>query len=101
MSERQACRMVQVSRCVYPYQAKRTMDEPIVQELRQLADRQPRWGCGKMTDYLRNEGHSWNHKRIRRVYRAMAWSYPVSVDTGRLAGSGVRVCRASYRLGER
>ena len=29
------------------------------------------------------------------------WSYPVSVDTWGLAGSGVRVCRASYRLGER
>lgn len=48
------------------------MDEPIAQELRQLAKQQPRWGCGKMTDYLRNQGRSWNHKRIRRVYRAMA-----------------------------
>lgn len=37
-----------------------------------MADQQPRWGCGKMTDYLRNQGHAWNHKRIRRVYRAMA-----------------------------
>jgi putative transposase len=61
-----------VSRCAYRYQAKRTADEPITQELRQLADRQPRWGYGKMTDYLRNQGHVWNHKRIRRVYRAMA-----------------------------
>lgn len=61
-----------MSRCAYRYQAKKTADEPIVQELRQLADRQPRWGCGKMSDYLRNQGHGWNHKRIRRVYRAMA-----------------------------
>ena len=72
LSERQACRTMQVSRCAYRHQAKRSTDEPIAQELRQLADRQPRWGCEKMTDYLRNQGHAWNHKRIRRVYRAMA-----------------------------
>lgn len=73
MSERQACRTVQVSRCAFRYPAKRIMDETIAQELRQLAEKQPRWGCNKMTDYLRNQaGHAWNHKRIRRVYRAMA-----------------------------
>jgi putative transposase len=63
---------VQVSRCAYRHPPKKSTDEPIVQELRQLVDRQPRWGCDKMTDYLRNQGHLWNHKRIRRVYRAMA-----------------------------
>jgi putative transposase len=72
LSERQACRTVQVSRCAYRYQAKRITDEPISRELRQLAESQPRWGCAKMTDYLRNQGQGWNHKRIRRVYRAMA-----------------------------
>ena len=72
LSERQACRTVQVSRCAYRYQAKRSVDEPIAKELQQLAKRQPRWGCGKMSDYLRNQGHAWNHKRIRRVYRALA-----------------------------
>jgi putative transposase len=72
LSERQACRTVQVSRCAYRYQTKRITDEPIVQELQQLADKQPRWGCGKMSDYLRNQGYGWNHKRIHRVYRAMA-----------------------------
>jgi len=73
MSERQACRTVQLSRCVYRYQETRCTDEPIAQELRQLADKQPRWGCDKMTDYLRNQaGHAWNHKRIRRVYRTLS-----------------------------
>ena len=43
-----------------------------MQELRQLAQRQPRWGCGKMTHYLKNQGHGWNHKRIRRVYCDLA-----------------------------
>jgi putative transposase len=57
---------------VYRYQEKRSTDEPIAQVLRQLAEKQPRWGCDKMTDYLRNEGHVWNHKRIRRVYRTLS-----------------------------
>ena len=49
------------------------MTEPeIANKLRQLAEHHPRWGCGKMTDYLRNQGHTWNHKRIRRVYRALS-----------------------------
>jgi putative transposase len=72
VSERQACPTIQLSRCAYRYQAKRTTDEPLAQELRQLADKQPRWGCDKMTDYLRNQGYAWNHKRIRRVYRSLA-----------------------------
>jgi putative transposase len=72
LSERQACRMVNLNRCTYRYQAQKTDDHEIVQELRQLVERQPRWGCRKMTDYLRNQGHPWNHKRIRRVYCDLA-----------------------------
>ena len=47
-------------------------DPEIAKELHQLAEHHPRWGCSKMTDYLRNQGHAWNHKRIRRVYRALS-----------------------------
>jgi len=72
LSERRACRTVNLNRGTYRYQAKKTDDHEIIQELHQLADRQPRWGCRKMTDYLRNQGHHWNHKRIRRVYRDLA-----------------------------
>jgi hypothetical protein len=72
LSERQACRTVNLHRCTYRYQAKKTDDHEIVQELQQLVESQPRWGCRKMTDYLRNQGHRWNHKRIRRGYRDLA-----------------------------
>jgi putative transposase len=72
LSERQACRAVNLNRCTYRYQSKKTDDHEIIQELHQLAESQPRWGCKKMTDYLRNQGHRWNHKRIRRIYRGLA-----------------------------
>jgi putative transposase len=61
-----------LNRCTYRYQARKTDDHEIAQELRQLAERQPHWGYRKMTDYLRNHGHRWNHKRIRRVYCDLA-----------------------------
>jgi putative transposase len=63
---------VHLHRCTYRYCAKKTDDHEIVQELQRLAKSQPGWGCQKMTDYLRNQGHRWNHKRIRRVYRHLA-----------------------------
>lgn len=72
LSERQACRTVNLHRCTYRYKARKTDDHEIVQELHQLVERQPRWGCRKMTDYLRSQGHGWNHKRICRVYRSLA-----------------------------
>ncbi len=72
MSERSACQTVGLNRCTFRYQAKRKDDSEIAQELRRLAERQPRWGCRKMTRFLRNQGHSWNHKRIHRIYRDLA-----------------------------
>jgi len=71
MSERQACRLLALSRSVFRYEAKLTDDHEIAQELLRLAEHQPRWGCGKMVDYLKNQGYDWNHKRIRRVYREL------------------------------
>lgn len=68
LSERQACKLLNLSRSVYRYQAKKENDEEIARRLLELAARQPRWGFGKMADYLKNEVHDWNHKRIRRVY---------------------------------
>ena len=71
MSERQACAMMKLSRSVYRYQAQPSDDEELRDQLLSLASRKPRWGFQKMFAYLKNRGHKWNHKRVRRVYRAL------------------------------
>jgi len=68
LSERQACRMLKLSRSAYRYQAKKPDDKEIKQMLLEIAARKPRWGIRKMVDYLKNQGYIWNHKRFRRVY---------------------------------
>jgi putative transposase len=71
MSERKACAMLDMSRSVYRYKAKPSDDEDLQEQLLSLASRKPRWGFQKMYAYLRNQGCRWNHKRVRRVYRAL------------------------------
>ena len=70
VSERRACRLMHLSRSVYRYQAKLKDDSEIAEQLRQLAERKPRWGLGKMFHHLRSQGYLWNRKRVRRVYLA-------------------------------
>jgi putative transposase len=71
LSERKACRLLSISRTAYRYRSKKPDEPEIRKQLQILTERKPRWGFGKMRDYLRNQGYGWNHKRIRRVYREM------------------------------
>jgi len=71
MSERQACAMLQLSRTAYRYQSKASDDETIHEQLLALASKKPRWGFPKMFAFLRNQGFSWNHKRVKRIYREL------------------------------
>ena len=60
--------MLKLSRTAYRYQAIKPDDTEIIEQLLQIAAHKPRWGCKKMYQYLRNQGQTWNHKRVRRVY---------------------------------
>lgn len=71
LSERRACRIIPISRSVVRYQVKPRDDQAIVLALKTVAEAHPRWGFGKLYQYLRNQGHGWNHKRVYRVYCAM------------------------------
>jgi len=71
VSERRACRVVNLSRSVHRYVHKRRDDSEVIDALSALAERHPRFGFRKLFKLLRNAGHPWNHKRVWRVYCAM------------------------------
>ena len=61
LSERQACRFLEISRTVYRYQSRKTGDEEIIKLLDKIAERKPRWGFKKMYDYLKNQAIKLNN----------------------------------------
>ena len=54
------------------HKAKKPNDEELIELLSEIADRKPRWGFKKMYAYLTNQGYSWNHKKVYRVYCEMS-----------------------------
>jgi len=71
LSERRACRLLKLSRSVFHYAPRPHDDADLEEALRTLAARKPRWGVKKMIAFFKNAQKPWNHKRIRRVYRAL------------------------------
>ena len=68
MSERQACRLLKLSRTVYRYKLK-YKDSDINLRLLALSKLNPRYGSPRLTALLRREGYKVNHKRIARLCR--------------------------------
>lgn len=62
MSTRQACRTL------FRYQPNTPRDEPVTQELTEVAERYPRYGVKKIFQVLRRQGRAWNHKHVHRIY---------------------------------
>ena len=45
--------------------------------LNQVVGKNGRWGFGLCCAYLRNQGHTWNHKRVWRIYKQMGLNLPI------------------------
>lgn len=69
LSQRQACELIGLQRCIYRYQSRREDDAAVRERLKQLARQHPRWGYRFLCVLLRREGHKINHKRVLRLYR--------------------------------
>jgi putative transposase len=69
LSQRQACELVGLQRCIYRYRSRRKEDSAMRERLKQLAREHPRWGYRFLGVLLRREGYGVNHKRVLRLYR--------------------------------
>ena len=69
VSLRRACGLVKMSTSSFYYRAKPREDEQLRSALKESAVRRKRWGYRMLTEVLRRQGYTDNHKRIYRVYR--------------------------------
>lgn len=73
-----ACQVMKLSRAAY-YRGvtdQELRDRPVIEALNALVGVHLRWGFWKCFDRLRLDGHSWNHKRVYRIYCAMRLNLP-------------------------
>lgn len=68
VSERRACRLVEISRPTYRYRGRPRDERSLRERMRELAHRWPRFGYRRLGVLLRREGMAVNHKRIYRLY---------------------------------
>jgi len=70
MSERHACRLMDLARSTYRYRGRRAgRDQELRQRLKELATKRMRFGYRRLTALLVREGVEVNHKRVYRLYR--------------------------------
>ena len=60
-----------MSRSVFVCKPAPRDDSLVITTLPGLAERYPRYGFAKYLAVLRREGHTWNHKRVCRIYRQL------------------------------
>jgi putative transposase len=76
-SIKSACHSADLSRSAwYRRPAYKIGDTEVVAKLNGLMERWPRWGFWKCFNWLRTQGHIWNHKRVWRIYCAMKLNLP-------------------------
>jgi len=68
LSERSACRLVNVSRSGYRYQPRENADGVVRKHLKELAAEYPRYGYLMLHSLLKTEGLVINRKRTYRLY---------------------------------
>ena len=69
LSERRGCALLGAARSCVRYQSRRVEDQGLLQELRRIALRNPRYGYRRIWALLRRAGKKVNLKKILRLWR--------------------------------
>lgn len=95
ISIRRACRVVDIARSGYTYEAKRPQqDEETVQAIREIADKHKRWGYRRAWATLRRAGRLMNVKRVHRLWKQEGLSLRRKVRKRRAQVSEMPVMKA-------
>ena len=70
VSQRRACRVLDQPRSTQRYRRRRPDDEQqLLEEMRQLAAKRPRFGCPRIHELLTASGWKVNYKRVHRLWK--------------------------------
>lgn len=67
MSVSRACKLIGLPRSQFYYASVKD-DQVVIDALQQLSGDHPTYGFRKLFAYLRRAGHTWNHKKVHRIY---------------------------------
>ena len=69
VSERRACKLLEMDRSSYRYEPQPDRNAALREELIRLARQKPRYGYRRLGVLLERRGYRANHKRLYRIYR--------------------------------
>ncbi len=101
LSERQACKLVDLDRSSYRYEPRSDHNAKLRQEMVELARHRPRYGYRRLHALLTRRGHSASVQRVYRIYKQeglAVWRLKRKRLTGRAA---VVACRSGMGAGFR
>jgi putative transposase len=101
MSERHACRLVEMARSTHRYRSRKAeRDIELRMRLKELAARRMRFGYRRLTVMLMRSGMLANHKRVYRLYREEGLAMRIR-QRRRIRWSGVAASPAATRPNQR
>lgn len=76
VSVTRACAAVEISRSSFHYESRRIDDVELVERIKEIREKKPRWGYKRVHAKLRSEDFAVNHKRVERIWREYGFTLP-------------------------